>query len=100
MKQLTIDDYLAAQPIFHGADINAPVDNPRLTKQILRVYNVMKDGRARTVAAIAKITGDPETSVSAQLRNLRKIDFGGYDVRRISCGRGLYEFKLILGENS
>jgi hypothetical protein len=43
---------------------------------------------------ISKSTGDPEASVSAQLRHLRKRRFGEHLVERRYCGDGLYEYKL------
>jgi len=57
-------------------------DLDRLNGQILRVFNVMKDGRWRTLNQIAVQTGDPSPSVSAQLRHLRKEKFGGFNVKK------------------
>jgi hypothetical protein len=45
---------------------------------------------------VARMTGDPEASVSAQLRHLRKPRFGGHTVERRYMSNGLYEYKLIL----
>lgn len=84
---------------FNGADYQPDRDNPRLTNQILRVWNCMSDGRWRTLSEIAAITGDPEASVSAQLRHLRKPRFGEHLVERRYVKNGLYEYKLIPNEN-
>ena len=79
---------------FDGADYQDERDRPRLTGQIERVFNRVKDGKWHTVEAIAKATGDPQTSVSAQLRNLRKAKFGGYNVEREHIEDGLYWYRL------
>jgi len=81
---------------------NGPVydpihDNKRLDKQIGRVFDCMIDGRWRTLKEIACVTDDPEASVSAQLRHLRKPRFGSYHVdkrNRGQRGNGLFEYKL------
>lgn len=81
--------------IFNGADYVPARDNPRLTKQIERVYHTMLDGQWRTLDGIAVTTGDPPASVSAQLRHLRKRRFGGHTVERRHLGGGLYEYRLL-----
>lgn len=84
---------------FDGADIDPKADNERLTGQIGRIYECMKDGHFRTLNEIALITGEPQTSISAQLRNLRKERFGGYKVERRARGErsdGLYEYNLTI----
>jgi hypothetical protein len=80
---------------FDGADCTAK-DQARLTGQILRVYNLMRDGKWRTLDTIAVSTGDPSPSVSAQLRNLRKARFGGHTIERFRRSNGLYSYRLIL----
>lgn len=84
----------ASAPRFDGADVQAH-DHIRLAGQLQRVYQVLvNSGTWETVAGIAATTGDPEPSVSAQLRNLRKARFGGYDVRRERRGN-LSVYKLF-----
>lgn len=82
---------------FDGSDYDDARDRLRLHGQILRVFNLMKDGRWRTLKAIAAATGDPETSVSAQLRHLRKDRFGGFTVDKAHLGDGLYQYKMLVG---
>ena len=70
-------------------------DAQRLTGQILRTWKVMSDHKWRTVKEIAQITRDPENSVQAQLRHLRKLNFGAYLVdRRKRSEKGLYEYRV------
>lgn len=84
---------------FDGADYKPSRDDPRLSGQIRRIYDLMLDGQWRTLAEIAATTGDPEASVSAQLRHLRKKRFGAHTVERQHRGdksRGLYEYRLTV----
>lgn len=98
MQQHTFEGYLASRPKFDGAAIDQERDGCRLTDQILRVYNVMKSGEWMTVARIAEITGDPEPSVSAQYRNLRKAKFGSHVIEKRYVGNGLFEFRMALDD--
>jgi len=82
---------------FDGAVYDPQFDNDRLSKQLGRVFNCMIDHSWRTLGEIAAVTGDPQASISAQLRHLRKPRFGGYIVSRRPRGDrsiGLFEYKL------
>ena len=74
---------------FQGADFDQERDGARLTGQIHRVYTIMKDRKWRTVSEIQIdifkkfAIKDPENSIQAQLRNLRKPEFGKHSVERI-----------------
>ena len=92
MNQLPID--YNAPVRFNGADYVPARDNERLKGQLLRVYCVMVGGGWHTLGAISRSTGDPESSVSAQLRHLRKDRFGGHTINRRYVGGGLYEYQL------
>lgn len=76
-----------------GATVTA-ADTPRLNEQARRVYDLMADRQWRTLAQIAEATGDPEASVSARLRDLRKVRFGGHTVERRKASAGLHEYRL------
>lgn len=95
MTQTTLN--FDAPPRFAGADYNHARDAARLTGQILRIYALMEDGCWRTLREIADVTGDPESSISAQLRHLRKPRFGSHVVSKRHRGdpaNGLYEYRL------
>jgi len=82
---------------FNGPVYDPAADKERLTRQIGRVYQCMISGQWRTLEEIAQLTGDPESSISAQLRHLRKPKFGGFVVSRRPRGdraHGLYEYQL------
>jgi hypothetical protein len=85
---------------FDGDDYVPDRDNARLTGQLLRVWECMKDEQWRTLSQISKITGDPEASISAQLRHLRKKRFGSHTVDREYIERGLYKYKLIINQEN
>ena len=80
---------------FAGADYVPERDNPRLTGQLLRIWDVVKSGRWKTLSEISAKTGDPEASISAQLRHLRKPRFGGYEVEREMVKDGLYRYRVL-----
>lgn len=82
---------------FDGTDLK-PHDHTRLGPQLLRVKAVLLDYKWHTVVEIAESTGDPETSVSAQIRNLRKPRFGGHVIEKRRDWPGLYEFKMEEGK--
>lgn len=85
---------LPRNPRFDGDDYVPRRDDPRLTTQLQRIWNLMCDGRWRTLEAISASTGDPPASISAQLRHLRKSRFGAHEVGRRYLGRGLYEYQV------
>jgi hypothetical protein len=84
---------------FEGPAYEPKPDKERLTGQLLRVFELMSDGHWRTLREIADHTSDPEASISAQLRHLRKPKFGAHQVERQPRGdraRGLFEYRLLV----
>ena len=82
---------------FNGSDYNPEMDDLRLSIQHVRIRELMKDGKWRTLRKISEETGDPEASISAQLRHLRKFRFGSFVVEKRSKGdrlNGLFEYRL------
>lgn len=84
-------------PDFDGETYERELDHERLGAQALRVWTVVSDGVWRTLAEIEELTGDPQASISARLRDFRKRKFGEHDVerRRRDTGRGLWEYRVI-----
>lgn len=81
---------------FDGSDYLPKRDDKRLIGQMLRVWEVMVDGQWRGLRAISDLTGDPEASVSAQLRHLRKPRFGGHTLeKRHNDAGSFFEYRLI-----
>jgi len=86
------------EPHFNGSDYVPTLDFKRLTGQCKRVFDCMSDDKWWTLGEIAQTTEDPEASVSAQLRHLRKDRFGGHTIlkrRRGDPKQGLFEYRLI-----
>jgi hypothetical protein len=80
--------------MYNGVEYLPARDKERLDKQQTVIKQLMSDGKYRTIFAIAAVTGFPETSISAQLRHLRKARFGSYTVNRRHITRGLFEYQV------
>jgi hypothetical protein len=76
-----------------GATFDPERDAERLSAQARRVYDEMRFGQWWTLAGLSVATGDPEASVSARLRDLRRLP--GYDVEREYVRRGLHRYRLV-----
>lgn len=81
---------------FDGSTYDHERDGSRLAEQTRAVFSVMKDGQYRTLSALAQMTGAPEASVSARLRDLRKPRFGSHTVNRQYLGKGLFQYQLLM----
>lgn len=81
---------------FNGADYNHQRDSARLENQYHRIFSAMQDGQPRTLKQIAELTNDPESSISAQLRHMRKPRFGGHTINRVYISNGLFTYQLIV----
>lgn len=78
-----------------GSTYEKARDGKRLTEQAKRVFQVMKFGEWKTLSQISHITHDPEASVSARIRDLRKA---GYRVDRRHVDKGLHEYRLVINQ--
>lgn len=100
MKQPDLFSSMTSAPgHFNGPAYVPEIDDARLTGQIKRIFDCMADGKWRTLAEIQMITGDPQASISAQLRHLRKLRFGKHEVNRRARGDrsyGLFEYQLVV----
>jgi transcriptional antiterminator len=79
---------------FNGPDYVPERDDERLTSQLLRVKNAMLSGDWKSLRQLESETGDPQSSISAQLRHLRKERFGSYIVEKRYAGNGLFEYRI------
>ena len=81
---------------FAGSDYVPKFDNERLRGQIKKVYELMKDGKWRTLDEIATKIREPHASVSAQLRHLRNKH--GMTIEKQVRGErenGLWEYQMM-----
>lgn len=82
---------------FSGKTYVPQFDRERLNAQQRRVFDLMLDGKWRTLEEIHKKTHDPEASISARLRDLRnKFAFTVDRRRRGDPKNGLFEYQLLL----
>lgn len=87
---------------FDGDTFERKKDGKRLNKQFNDVFELMKNGEWWTLYVLAYKTKYPESSVSARIRDFRKVKFGFHKVnrRRSSAGGGIFEYQLIVNEES
>ncbi|MFA5392054.1 MAG: hypothetical protein WC331_11615 [Candidatus Omnitrophota bacterium] len=84
--------------MFTGSNYDPALDETRLKTQLGKIYSLMIDGRWRTLREIEHATGYMTSSISAQLRNLKKLEYGHYIVdhrRRGDKELGLFEYQLL-----
>ncbi len=80
---------------FDGTTYEPAKDQARLAGQWLRVWTVMSSGKWYTLNYLSLLTGDPEASISARLRDFRKQRFGAHVVeRRRSMDGGTFEYRV------
>lgn len=91
MSDMPLLDWTPPTP--RGETFSEQRDGHRLSAQARRVYEVMKDGHWRGLRDIANATGDPEASISARLRDLRRLP--QYSVNRKFIARGLWHYRLV-----
>lgn len=92
-------EHRPSPPIFDGATFDPEKDTIRLSGQLAEVYNLMRDGRYRTLAEIRNVVSGSEAGISARLRDLRKRKWGGFTVNRRRRTEGTFEYQLC-GQSS
>lgn len=84
---------------FDGATYDPEHDEVRLKGQLWHMFQLMKDGKRRTLSEIETVTGYPQASISTRLRDFRKPRFGGHTLHLLRRGdpkRGWYEYWIHL----
>jgi|APSaa5957512535_1039671.scaffolds.fasta_scaffold24847_3 hypothetical protein len=89
-----------ALPSFDGETYQPEFDESRLSVQMRRVYDAMRDGLWHTLGELSELTATPEASLSARIRDFRKPKFGGFVVDRKRGGNGLHYYRLKIPQNS
>ena len=82
-------------PTFDGDTIDQARDGGRLRKQYNDVFRLMSDGQEHSLQGLEIKTGHPQSSISARIRDMRKVKFGGHTVERRFICSGLYSYRLI-----
>ncbi|PCJ55047.1 MAG: hypothetical protein COA79_21155 [Planctomycetota bacterium] len=72
------------------------LDGHRIGNLMSTIKSIMWDDNWHTLPELSDTTNAMTTSVSASIRHLRKVKFGGHNIikRRIRSS-GLWEYKLI-----
>jgi len=74
---------------------STPADKAKLASNRAAVLALMLDGRARSLRVIRSECGfDPEAEISARLRELRRPEYGGYEVKCWREPSGVYLYQL------
>lgn len=66
----------------------------RIGKQRNDIWAVISNHVWYTLRELADLTGHPEASISARLRDFRKPEFGKHTIERKHLVRGLYQYRL------
>lgn len=82
-----------------GETFSIPRDRVRLNAQAQDVFDHMEGGHWVTLQGLSWMTGHPEASISARLRDLRKPKFGGYKIEKRNLGGGTWQYRLGQGAN-
>jgi hypothetical protein len=69
-------------------------DRDRLNRQARKVLVAMSDHEWHTLGGLSLRLSEPEASISARLRDLRKKRFGSHTVEREYRGSGLWAYRL------
>lgn len=99
------------QPLldFEGATYEPAQDRVRLTGLLRDTFNIMRDGRWRTLDEIRVLLAaecdraTSDASISARLRDFRKAEKGGHTVhrrRRGNAAKGIHEYKLEVNRDT
>ena len=86
--------YVPPSKAFDGATYKPERDYPRLSGQLKRVFETMRDGEWHSPADLVAKCGGTEASVTARARDLRKRKYGGHVVERRYWGNGLHQYRL------
>lgn len=81
----------------YGPLFDEAIDGERIEKQMDRIRGVLLSHAWLSLAQLANATGDPEASISAQIRHLRKPRFGGHTIekRRRQPEGGTWEYRMV-----
>ena len=77
-----------------GPDYNEKLDGKRVRGQMDEIRKYMLWTGWATLAEIESALGYPQSSISAQLRHLRKERFGGYRVDKRRRSQGTWEYRV------
>lgn len=95
---------------FHGETYVPSRDRDRLVGLMDRVHTALKDGRRWSLSELKQVCGGSEASVSARIRDLKDVRWGGnyagvgrkirvretgHDIEKEYVGNGLWNYWMI-----
>ena len=83
-------------PHFDGQTYDHARDHSRLESQLADVRKVMGDGHWHSLYDLEVWTYHPQASISARIRDLRKVRFGGHIIERRYVRAGIWEYRMVL----
>jgi hypothetical protein len=101
-EQVSLLDWVPPATDRHGGTFSHAFDYERLNRQARVIYDLMRDGKARSLREISAETGEPEASISARLREYNQPVFSSAFIRmekrrRPGLSRGTWEYWLVIG---
>ena len=81
-------------PEFDGVTYEPKKDFARLSGQLLRVFEVMKDGRWYGASQLCELANVSPLSITARIRDLRKGKFGSHTIERKLISGGYHEYRI------
>ena len=85
------------KPSFRGDGYDIAQDHKRLSNQNERVLRAMLDHKWHTLGELEELVHAPQPSISAQLRHLRRAEFGKHIIEKQRRGfgpDGLWEYRI------
>jgi hypothetical protein len=79
---------------FDGSTYSPELDHKRLTGMLHRIYAVLSNGRWYTLRELSQLANGTEASISARLRDLRKVRFGSHTIDKKREANGLWRYKM------
>jgi hypothetical protein len=80
---------------YGGVTYDPDQDRERLGDQMCRVFDACLDGQWHTLRELSDKTGDPEASVSARLRDVRKKwGKAAMESKRLTEGKGTWVYRV------
>lgn len=98
-NQISLETVMAAaedRDRTFGSAYSRQVDGRRVAVQMASIRGLMGDVVFRTLQDIEDATGYPQASISAQLRHLRKLRFGGATVEKRRVSAGLWAYRVTV----
>jgi len=82
--------------LFGGLTFDPVLDQERMKIQLGRVFCEMRDQDWHTIPELQQKCGGSEAAISARIRDLRKPQFGSYEIITQRVKAGLWRYRLIL----